>query len=623
MRDRITRRDFLDGMALAIVAGLAPRDLLASAPSAYPPSLTGLRGQTERAFGPMHRMVFDGESHRLKGLKIEERYDAIVVGAGISGLAAAHFYRRRHGADSRILILDSLDDFGGHARRNEFEVDGRTLVGYGGSESIQSPQAMYSEVAKALLHELGVEVERFERYFQGGLYPGLGLSRAHFFDRDRFGEDRLVTGDPTDWVDDDLARERRNARTLEAFIGDFPLPEAARARLLEVWGSRRVTLEAKGGIEARRAYLARTPYATFLREDWGLDPLSIACLEQRTLDFFAAPISRIAALDVAYYGYPGFQGIGLGIDLSQVPEMADRYIHHFPDGNASLARLLVRALVPDAIPGSTMEDIVTARADYARLDRPGQPVRLRLDASAVRVVNTWPGVAVGYVGHADGKLRRVQAKHVVLACFNAAVPRILAGLSPSQSAALSACVRLPLVYTNVAVRNWHPWVKLGVHEIFGVSSFHSRVKLDYPVSMGDYECPTAPDQPMVIHMVHVPMADGVPGDGRADSRAARARMLAMRFEDYEAAARRDLARMLGPGGFDADRDIAAITVNRWSHGYAYGGGSLYESPEAAERLQAQARKPLGAVSIANSDAGWSAYAHSAIDQAHRSVADLA
>lgn len=623
VNDRITRRDFLDGVALTIAAGVAPFDLLAKGQDSpiYPPALMGLRGQHDGSFEAAHSMRFKGARFRVGGLPIEEEYDCIVVGGGLSGLSAAWFYRERFGSSARILVLDNHDEFGGHARRNEFTVGDRLLIGYGGSESLQSPAANFSPVVRRLMQQLGVDTERFRDYFDQTLYPGLGLSRGSFFDRDQFGTDKLVTGDPTDWVADDIPRDRRNGRPLEAFIDDFPMSAVAREQLKSLYGSERVTLERFKDDAAREEYLARISYADFLRKDWGLSDEAIAYFGGRTLDFFALPPSLIPALDAAYFAYPGFAGIRLPVSESAAAEMEEPYIYHFPDGNASIARLLVRGLIPGAAPGSTMEDIVLARLRYDALDRQHQRVRIRLNSTAVRIVNGPAGVEVGYVSNADRRLQRLRARHVVLACFSTMIPYLLGGLETSQADALQLNVKAPLVYSKVLVRNWHPWVKLGVHEIYGVASHHSRVKLDYPVSMGGYRAPSSPDEPMVLHLVHVPTVSGIT-EPRAALRASRARLLHATFADHESAIRRDLAGMLGPGGFDDRRDILGITVNRWSHGYAWGMNTLVDETDTAARAMRRARRPVGAVTIANSDAAWSAYAHRAIDEAHRAVSEL-
>ena len=195
----ISRRDFFNGAALTIAAGLTPAMQGLGAPARpYPPALTGLRGQHEGSFETAHAQARAGRRFATDQLSVEERYDLVVVGAGISGLAAAWFYRRAR-PRARILVLDNHDDFGGHARRNEFVIDGRLIIGYGGSESIDSPRTRYSSVAKGLLRDLGVEIERFESAFERTLYSSLGLSRGVFFAREvvrerRAGERRDACG---------------------------------------------------------------------------------------------------------------------------------------------------------------------------------------------------------------------------------------------------------------------------------------------------------------------------------------------------------------------------------------------------------------------------------------------
>src|SRR6187200_1857988 len=152
----ISRRDFLQGTALSIAAGLTPAAQIAAQPSRYPPLLQGLRGQHPGAFETAHAFVRDPAGFPVQSLPVEEQYDLVVIGGGISGLAVAWFYRRAR-PRARILILDNHDDFGGHAKRNEFVLNGRKFIGYGGSESIQSPRSLYSPVAKKFLRDLGVD----------------------------------------------------------------------------------------------------------------------------------------------------------------------------------------------------------------------------------------------------------------------------------------------------------------------------------------------------------------------------------------------------------------------------------------------------------------------------------
>jgi spermidine dehydrogenase len=608
----ITRRDFLNGVALTIAAGLTPAAQIAAQPLRYPPALTGLRGQHDGAAELGHD-IRDGKRFAIDSGPIEQGYDLVVVGGGISGLAAAWFYRRSV-PRARILILDNLDDFGGHAKRNEFRLDGRLILGYGGSESMQSPKALYSPVAKFLLRELGVDTARFETAFERDLYPSKMLSRGVFFPREHFGRDQLVTGDPMTVVSDDIAPERRNGRPWRDFVADFPVSDESKAQLRALEEGASDPLAGKSEDE-KFAILRKTSYRGYLTKICGCSEEVANCFQGRTLDFYALGCDAVAAADARESGYPGFAGLKLP-DTGN-PELDEPYIYHFPDGNASLARLLVRSLIPAAARGKTMDDVVLARFDYSKLDVEGARIRLRLDSTCVQVKNVRNAVELAYVR--AGRLRRVRATHAVLACFNMLIPYIMPELGGPQRQALAQNVKAPLVYNKVLVRNWHPWVRLGVHEISAPMSIHSRVKLDYPVSLGGYGHPRDPSEPMCLHLVHVPVAPGF--DARTQFRLGRSKLLNMTFADFEAGIRDELDRMLGPGGFAAARDIAAITVNRWSHGYSYSANALFD-PKDNEALLDTARATVGQVAIANSDAGWDPYAHGAIDQAAHAVREL-
>ena len=407
-----------------------------------------------------------------------------------------------------------------------------------------------------------------------------------------------------------------NARPSDAFIADFPLTEAQRAQLIELYTSKRDPLAGKTR-EEKTAILEKTSYRDWLTQHWQLDGRAADTFQGRPLDFFALGIDGIAASDAFDTGYPGFAGLGLERDAEASAELDEPYIYHFPDGNASLARLMVRGLIPSVAAGNGMDDIVTARFDYSKLDRPGAATRLRLSSTVVFVRNRSDGVDLGYVR--DGKLRRVRAGHAILAGYNMMIPYLALELPQKQKAALAHNVKAPLVYVRIAVRHWRPWVARGVHEITNPMGYYSRLKLDYPVSLGDYRCARSPDEPIVLHLVHVPVSRDTSVDVRTRLRVARALLYVTPFETFEREARDELTRMLGPGGFDADADIAAITVNRWGHGYSYTENSLFDD-NADPAAVAKAR--AGRIAIANSDAGWDPYAHAAIDEAHRAVGEL-
>ena len=203
------------------------------------------------------------------------------------------------------------------------------------------------------------------------------------------------------------------------------------------------------------------------------------------------------------------------------------------------------------------------------------------------------------------------------------IPAIMPELPSEQRQALQGNVKAPLSYTKVAVRNWRPWVARGVHEITNPMGFFSRLKLDYPVSIGDYRFPSSPDEPMVLHLVHVPTVPGRDLPVREARRRARQMLYDTSFDDFEFHVRDELGRMLGSGGFDPDADIAAITVNRWGHGYSYSGDKLHDPEDDARAPFELARRRCGEVVIANADAAWTPFAAAAIEQAHRAVGELA
>jgi len=625
MTSRITRRDFIDGFACAVAVGGAGSTLAqnaggpAGAPGSpgapYPPGRTGYVGGRPEDFAIAHG-IRDGRRYELDAAPISEHYDVVVIGAGLGGLASAHYVRQAR-PKARILILDNHDEFGGHARRNEFNVDGRFLLGYGGSESLDSPRRRWSQVARDCIASVGVNLDRLNQAYHTNLYPDLGLSFGLFFNRELYGTDRLVSGDPVRSVPTDIPAARQNARAAAAFVADWPIDEGQRARVLALLTDRRDVL-AGHDHAAKRRVLNTTSYHDYLARYFGLDARSLAMFDGRTLDLFAFKSVAVPASYAWAVQLPGFAGLG----LSPPPESQfedEPYINHFPDGNASLARLFVRDMIPGVAPGQGMEDIVTARFDYGRLDAEGQPVRLRLSATAVALGNTRTGAEVLY--SQGEKLARVSAGHVVYAGYSAMLPYICKDLGAEQRAALAQQVKAPLCYVNVAVRNWQAWVRQGVHFVNTPNGFFCNMKLDYPVSLGGYRFPNHPDEPMILHLVHVPWVDGTVTDLRAQNRLDRHQLYARTFGEFEAHARDELTRVLGPGGFDADRDIAAITVNRWGHGYSYEPLPLFDPP-SAERAVAISALPLGRIHFAGTDAVWEAYADRAIDSAHRAVSQI-
>ncbi len=620
MSENWTRRDFLGGTALLVAAGLTPRaQLLAQGTRYYPPALGGMRGSHPGSFEIAHEVSRGGKAYDISGLPVEENFDLVVVGGGLSGLAAAWFFREARGASARILILDNHDDFGGHAKRNEFRVGERLLIGYGGTECIQSPKALFSRPVRRLYRSLGIRTQRFETAYDQSLYASRGMGQGAFFDRETFGIDRLVAGTPVITGGDSPPGQAMPRATADA-VAEFPMSEDARRRLIAFFDHPKDYLEGKSRAE-KLAYLSRISYRDYLRKDAGLGDEAVKFMEAATTALLAMRPDIVPALEALGSHYPGFSGLGLSDHRDAVYD--EPYIYHFPDGNASVARLLVRSLIPGVAPGNTMDDVVLADFDYARLDVAGAPIRLRLNSTAVSVVNapdSAAGVAIGYVR--AGNLHRVKAKHCVLACYNMMIPHLMPELPTEQKLALARSVKMPLVYVNVVARNWQAFAKAGVSQIVSPGAFYSNTKLDFPVSLGGYRFSRDPSEPIVIHMENMPLTPNQGLSNVQQFQLGRQKIMNTPFEEYERQVVDQLDRMLGAAGFQAARDIAAITVNRWPHGYAYGENSLFDPQTPGPAVYEVARRRAGNVSIANSDSAWYADSSVAIDQAWRAVSEL-
>jgi len=646
MGARITRRDFLNGVALTagavIIPAIIPPEMWAAAaadlqseaqdvPGYYPPARTGLRGDHSGSFETMHK-VRDGAfwDDAPKAVDTGEAYDLVIVGGGISGLAAAHYFRQSAGAKARILILENHDDFGGHAKRNEFRTGNRTILGFGGTFSIESPSP-YSPVAKALIDELGIDVPSYPKYVSKDLYRSLGLKPRIFFDKETFGTDKLVANALGAGGDESGLSDQSGEADLRDFLQEAPLSEKAKLDFQRLLTEKKDYFPGLTSDE-KKARLARVSYAEYLTGTVGVSGEIVKLFQALPHPLYGVGIDAVPAQDAWGFDMPGFSGLkldptpgkGMNRDSIRTPE-GEKYFFHFPDGNASIARLLVRKLIPAAIPGSSATDVVLAKADYSKLDQPSSATRIRLNSTVVKVNHrgdpaSAKEVEVSYF--TGKKLNTVRAAHCILACWHVVIPYIAQELPDAQKEALASSQKVPLLYNNVLVRNWSAFQKLGARAIYSPGMYHSSVNLDLPVSIGGYECTKKPDEPIVVHMMKAACKPGRPA--REQHRLGRIQLYTTTFETYERNIREQLARMLGPGGFDPARDILEITVNRWPHGYAYQYNSLFDPfwLEGGETPCQIARKPFGRLAIANADAGAYAYTDCAIDQAYRAVQEL-
>jgi spermidine dehydrogenase len=624
MDQPINRRDFLNGVALALTASLplptsaqtsSPALAAQDAPGYYPPLLTGMRGSPAGSFEDAHALR-DGKSWPAATEPVED-YDLIVVGAGISGLAAAHFYRAKTSPKSRILILDNHDDFGGHAKRNEFHLNGQLHLMNGGTLEIDSPRP-YGPVAAALLTTLGIDVAKLAASIEHPkFYQHLGLQSGVFFDQETFGADKLIVG--------------AGELPFEQLLASAPMSVHARERIVQIQSAKIDYLPGLSS-EEKKQRLSRISYEAFLRDVVRAEPAVLNFYHARTMGEWGVGTDAVSALDCWGFGMPGFQGMHLkkgsirrmGYTPAGYEDTGGSLRLHFPDGNATIARLLVRDLIPAAVPGSGVEDLVTAQVGYAQLDRREYPIKVRLSSTVIHARQ--PGgpassgpVEVTYLR--DGRAVTARAGSVVLACYNMMIPYLCPELPQGQKEALHSLVKTPLVYTTVALRNWQAFAKLKVHQVYAPGGYHSSFRLNPHVNIGAYRSPDSPDQPILLHMTRTPCKPGL--TEHEQNRAGRSELLATSFDTFERNIREQLNRTLGAGGFDAARDITAITVNRWPHGYAPEYNPLFDPdvPEA-QRPNVIGRAQFGRISIANSDAGGAAYTDSAINQGHRAVMEL-
>ncbi|MBT6035742.1 MAG: NAD(P)-binding protein [Kordiimonadaceae bacterium] len=609
MKNKITRRDFLNGTQVAIGASLLSPWTKAFGSSGsefelgsnyYPPALSGMRGSHDGSWETMHERVTGttwGSTER------EEDYDLVIVGAGISGLTAAYYYNKEH-PDARILLLDNHDDFGGHAKRNEFEINGETRIGYGGTESIDTP-SNYADIGKELLIEIGIDVDKFYQAYDQKLYSSMGLSKGIVFDKETFGEQKLVTG--------------YNKIPWEEFAANSPMNEQAKSDLVRICTEEKDYLPGLT-YDEKWKILDNISYDDFLLNYAKVDQQVVELYRRWGMSKWCVGSEEIPARRMVGYdsGVPGLKHTL----VKEGGSSGDPYIHHFPDGNASVARLMVRSMIPDAVPGSTMEDVVTTKVNYSKLDKDGTPVRIRLNSTVVNVVHTKDSKAVTATFVHKGKPHTIRAKNCIMACYNTAIPYLCPELPKTQVEGLNYGVKIPLTYTKVLIPNWRPFAELGLDFVYYTNDFFKQVELDYPVSIGDYKFGSSPDEPMVLHMCHSHYSPDIKGPDQW--RAGRHHLLSTPFSDFEYHVRDQLDQALSGAGFDAERDIHAITVNRWPHGYPYKTQLLWEPDWTDEESKPWVigRKRYGRISIANSDAGATSGTNSAINQGYRAVREV-
>ncbi len=629
MAIQITRRDLLNGMAIGaggvllpaygFEPGVSPETSIGpGTPSTYyPPTLTGMRGSHVGSFEVAHALAWQGQKP-ASYKSLDEHYDLVIVGGGMSGLAAARYYQKKVGPEARILIIDNHDDFGGHAKRNEFNHKGRMLLSLGGAQNLDSP-SNYGDVAGSLLIDIGIDEATIAQMaadtpddcvLGGKLNGDVGLTVPD-------GDDHLTIGGH--WF-----KFFHGRGDYEAAVRELPLPEDQQDKLLAFFGGEKDFLDDLSLVN-KWDYVNNTSYNQFLFDRVGLSRETIPILNAHLLILNGPSGWNHTVLEAIMAGSPGLRAMGWLADFVDsvaamlIDDLAGD-IRMFPDGNASVARLLVQKMIPDVAPGMKgVEDVAIARFDYGALDLADQPVRIRLNSTVVGVKEVGDQVQVDYVQ--QGEPLRISASHCVLACYNNLIPHLCPEMSDAQKEGLAYGVRMPFVYANVLLENGRPFSELGVSITQCPYDPFQWVSAAPTMTTGGYEPPRGPDDPMVVFMMASPTpADGTKGTTRDLLRMGRHKIYASTFDDYEQQIRKQLQRMLGSHGFDHEADIKAITVNRIPHGYAY----WYQGLDDPEWEEGQApheigRQQFGRISIANTDSEVTPLMNAAFDAAHRAV----
>jgi spermidine dehydrogenase len=689
---KITRKDFLDGVAIT-AAGLAAASAmphltgfeaaLAAGPAGeippgyYPPSSTGITGQPDDVVEQF--VAIDGKPNQkdvhstgggtgLKANRVQETgevYDCVVVGGGASGLSAAKFYLDRFGPDKKILVVDPLPDFGGHSHRNEFHVPNQAAGGLdlmllrnGGTVNLDSTGAWnkpqgglmdipgsYGQPALDLLAFCGVDLVNFPSSTAAGIPASFGLRAMLLFPSKDWGVDTLTPNRVN-------ATEPNTPAGWTAFVNRLPFSQAAKDAIVRIQTDTTTDwLTLKHGpmtVDEKVHLLTTITQKQYYMDYIGAPEQAILQYQRNGHGLLGAGAQVVSAADVWMLGQPGFDGLGLGDTedrhfpgVGRTPQMdniADNGpTRAWPDGNASVLRLLVSKLIPDSfapVDGGppNQENVVKAICDYTTLDRPGNTVRIRLNSMVFRVKpakSNRDEAIVEYIVAGRGK--RVRGKHVIMACWNRVTAKIVDELPKEQVENLCYARKVPLIYGRAALNNWQAFADAKIASVTprGNSLFWDSTSVSAGARFGAAYGPTPNQPPTAPGMLTFQV---VPSDPTATPQLAayeggRKRLLEMSFQDLEDALVDVIDRSVNVSGgdFDPERDIHSIMVNRWNYGYAHELTSVWDPSlygPVADQPQVKGRVPFKNVAIANSDSGAMAYTHSAFSEGYRAVQDL-
>lgn len=601
MDAEIARADFLDGRPqIRDPAGSAAATLAQADWDGYSGvgDYAGANGNTHAVMTAGHGIRDALYTGQIKGAQATgETFDCVVVGGGISGLAAAHLYSEKTGRSKRCLVLEDHSIFGGEARRNEFVVDGHRLIANQGS-AMFFPSPPLSLTQK-FYQSIGFDGKPFAYQEWGGGQPELKLTKVPYawggpnsgmFFGARFGHPEGL------WLIDPWGKNLAGA----------PLPEQTKQEMLKAHKGNPAFVPPKTDGDAVARKLDSMSLEDHLMQRDGLSREFIREYMPNAADGAGSSADEISA----YANYaPEVLFPWNNADGEQT----------FPGGNTGIARLIVKAMIPEALPGpATLSGVCAETVDFAKLDREGQPVRIRLGATVAEVRHEGDGVRVSYA--VQGRLFSVHARSAVMA-GGWTTWRTVSDLPENYRLAYQQFYRMPCAVMNVALRNWRFLAKMGITECQWFEGLSNSFAVRKIATFGGVPPTISPDDPVVVRLKISFTEPGVPLPQQATR--GRMRLLSTSYAEYERTIREQFTMMFARAGFDARRDIAGIILNRWGHAYLCAQpGFFFGSGGKAAPREVIRRAPFGKIAFANSDLSGIMDHRASIAEADRAVNQL-
>ena len=608
----ITRRDFLNGTSIGM-GGMLLGSTLPSAPSfasadssrsSVDPGWYGYGGVGDYSLSHGNTPEAVTSAHQLRDRELipdfdqidsVEEYDYVIVGCGIAGLSAGLEFTKQRKSGQACLMLDNHPIFGGEAKENEFDVDGARLIAPQGANGFFIPGAVSDPSAAEGDPRYYAELE-LPREFQlrewpmdrkplqfcadnyGYLVKGLQekASVGHFFNRGDSGKGS--------WAIDMWSKQLKNT----------PLSETQRDTLLR-WYHTGVTRNYANESEAI-ADLDTMSYKDFLEKELGLGQ------EAATYsDLFLASACGLGSDATSAYAASQLPMSGF-MDMPP-PELRRT---SFPGGNSGFARHFLKRLMPAAIEGNkSFEEIITGRINFQALDQPGNPIRMRLRSTVLSVAHdgepdSSEGVRLVYIR--DGKFHAVRAKAVVMATGSWINRHVVRDLPADLADACSTFQYAPFLVANVALSNWRFLYKLGISAAIwdrAEGDFGYTCNIRNPMQVGDYQPPLDPDKPTVLSFYTPFYYPGLPV--AAQGAMGRAELLTTSYDDYERQIFAQMTKLFGSSGFNPQRDVAGVILNRWGHAYSVPYPGFYGGKKDGAAPRDLIRKGYGRIAFGHSE----------------------